>query len=99
MDKGNYNLVQGKKYTLNGEEKIQWIRVGKFLNKSDKPSIKLDVYPIPNPDGEIWLNIYPEDENEGRKSNDIANQQFLQNEEVKKEDEKKSDEDGDEIPF
>ena len=36
MDKGNYNLVQGKKYTLNGEEKIQWIRVGKFLNKSDK---------------------------------------------------------------
>lgn len=82
MDKGNYNLVQGKKYILNGEEKTQWIRVGKFLNK-DKPSIKLDVYPIPNEEGQVWLNIFPEDENE----------------KDKKENEKTAEQDGDEIPF
>ena len=38
MDKKTLNLVQGKKYFLNGVEKTQWIKIGKLFTKMDIPS-------------------------------------------------------------
>ena len=62
MDKKTYNLVQGKKYFLNGEEKTQWIKIGILLTKMDIPSsVKLDALPIADEKGEVWLRVFPED--------------------------------------
>jgi len=62
MDKKTYNLVQGKKYFLNGEEKTQWIKIGKLFTKMDIPSsVKLDALPLPDDKGEVWLKVFPED--------------------------------------
>ena len=48
MDKKTLNLVQGKKYFLNGVEKTQWIKIGKLFTKMDIPSsVKLDALPLP----------------------------------------------------
>ena len=65
MDKKTYNLVQGKKYFLNGEEKTQWIKIGILLTRMDIPSsVKLDALPLPDEKGEVWLKVFPEDRKE-----------------------------------
>ena len=65
MDKKTYNLVQGKKYFLNGEEKTQWIKIGILLTRMDIPSsVKLDALPLPDDKGEVWLKVFPEDRKE-----------------------------------
>ena len=65
MDKKTLNLVQGKKYLLNGVEKTQWIKIGKLFTKMDIPSsVKLDALPLPDEKGEVWLKVFPEDRKE-----------------------------------
>ena len=62
MDKQTLNLVQGKKYLLNGVEKTQWIKIGKLFTKMDIPTtVKLDALPLPDDKGEVWLKLFPED--------------------------------------
>ena len=39
-------VVVGRKYTVNGEEKTQWTNIGRIIEKDGKQSIKLDVIPI-----------------------------------------------------
>ena len=63
MDKETLDLVQAKNYTdKEGNEKTQWIKIGKLFTKMGVPSsMKLDCYPIPDDKGEVWLKIFPKD--------------------------------------
>jgi hypothetical protein len=63
MDKETLDLVQGKKYfDKEGNEKTQWIKIGKLFTKMGIPSsMKLDCYPIPDKEGEVWVKIFPKD--------------------------------------
>ena len=64
MDNKTLDVVQAKKYTnKNGEEKTQWLKIGKCFTKMDLVSgIKLDVMPLPDEKGEVWLKVFPKDE-------------------------------------
>tara|TARA_R110001632_G_scaffold173850_1_gene293287 strand:- start:2471 stop:2728 length:258 start_codon:yes stop_codon:yes gene_type:complete len=54
-----YDVVQGTKYFKDGEEKTRWQKIGVAFEKDGKiTSVKLEALPIPNKDGEIWLNIF-----------------------------------------
>ena len=54
-----YDVVQGTKYIKDGEEKTRWQKMGVAFEKEGKiTSVKLEALPIPNKDGEIWLNIF-----------------------------------------
>ena len=50
----NYNVVQAKK----SGDRTNWINVGMAFKREDKFSLKLNTYPIPNADGEVWLQLY-----------------------------------------
>ena len=63
MEKETLDVVQAKNSTdKEGNEKTQWIKVGKLFTKMGVPSsMKLDCYPIPDDKGEVWLKIFPKD--------------------------------------
>ena len=54
MNKIRYNLVQAK----NNDGKSHWIKIGIAQKTGDKFWVKMDVLPIPNEKGEVWLNLY-----------------------------------------
>ena len=56
MDK-KYDVVQSQgTYQRDGVEKTRWMQIGVLLEKADgKRSVKLNVLPIPNKEGDIWL--------------------------------------------
>ena len=58
MDK-RYNVVQAK--TSPNQDKTFWHKHGVAFEKDSKISIKLESLPIPNADGEIWLNLFEDD--------------------------------------
>lgn len=56
-----YNVVQAQQIPTG----TRWIQIGTLLEKEqNKMSIKMDVLPIANKDGEIWLQVYERKENE-----------------------------------
>ena len=59
MDK-TYLVMQSQgNFMHNGEEKTLWMSLGIMLEKADgKRSIKLNALPLPNKDGEIWLQCF-----------------------------------------
>jgi len=59
MDK-KYDVVQSQgTYQKDGEEKTRWMTLGVMLEKPDgKRSIKLNALPLPNKDGDIWLQVF-----------------------------------------
>lgn len=58
--KKRYNLVQAK--DIPGRDKPIWLRHGTaFQNEDGKMRIKLESLPIPNADGDIWLNLFEDD--------------------------------------
>jgi hypothetical protein len=61
-----YDVVQGTKYQKDGEEKTRWQKMGVAFEKEGKiTSVKLEALPIPNKDGEIWLNIFEQKPRDG----------------------------------
>ena len=55
-----YRVVQGKE--IPGRDKPLWLRLGTAFEKDGKPlSIKLDVLPLPNKDGDVWLRLFEDD--------------------------------------
>ncbi len=56
-----YNVTQAKE--IEGREKPIWIKHGRAFEKDGKIRIKLDSLPIPDQKGEIWLNLFEQDEN------------------------------------
>jgi hypothetical protein len=61
----NYKVVQAKK----SGDRTNWINVGMAYKREDKFSMKLDTYPIPNEQGEIWLQLYERTEDGLQKEN------------------------------
>ena len=61
-----FDVVQGTKYIKDGEEKTRWLKLGVAFEKDGKiTSVKLEALPIPNKDGEIWLNIFEQKPKDG----------------------------------
>ena len=56
----NYKVVQAKK----AGDRTNWINVGAAFKRENKFSMKLDTYPIPNENGEVWLQLYERMEND-----------------------------------
>jgi len=55
-----HDVSQGTKYLKDGEEKTRWQKLGVAFEKDGRiTSVKLEALPIPNKEGEIWLNIFP----------------------------------------
>lgn len=54
MDQIDYNLVQGK----NTGEKSRWHKIGEARKHATGFWLRMDVMPIPNEDGQIWLQLY-----------------------------------------
>tara|TARA_R110001592_G_scaffold78240_3_gene234898 strand:+ start:597 stop:842 length:246 start_codon:yes stop_codon:yes gene_type:complete len=56
-----YRVVQAKE--IPGREKPLWLRLGTAFEKEGRISgIKLDVLPLPDQKGEVWLRLFKEDE-------------------------------------
>lgn len=51
----DYKVVQAK---ATNEGKSIWLNVGAAFKRDEKFSLKLDVIPIPNEKGEVWLQLY-----------------------------------------
>lgn len=57
---GNVSIVTGT-YEKEGETKNRYLQIGTLFERVGKPGhvIKLDALPIPNADGQIWMNVWP----------------------------------------
>lgn len=54
-----FDVVQGSKYEKDGEEKTRWRNLGVAFEKEGKiSSLKLEALPLPDKNGEVWLNIF-----------------------------------------
>ena len=54
-----YNVVQAKK--IPNKDKTVWLRIGKAFENDEgkaKLRLKLDVLPLPNEEGEVWLTLF-----------------------------------------
>jgi hypothetical protein len=51
----DYKVVQPK---TTPEGKSIWLNVGAAFKRDERFSLKLDVIPIPNDKGEVWLQLY-----------------------------------------
>lgn len=62
---GNITAITGT-YKKDGEDKNRYLTIGTLFqrlddneNPTNKMVMKLDTYPLPNENGEVWVNIYP----------------------------------------
>lgn len=58
MQQIDYNLVQGK----NAGEKSRWHKIGEARKHDTGFWVRMDVMPIPNEEGQIWLQLYERNE-------------------------------------
>ena len=67
-------LVQAK--DVQGRDKPLWLNIGSVWFKDDGSikGIKLDVLPLPNGEGEIWLRAFDVDDDGQRSDEDQSNQ-------------------------
>lgn len=65
MEKIDYNVVQPK----SSNDITRWHKIGQAKKSDQNFWIRLDVLPIANKDGEIWLNLFERTENEIQKKN------------------------------
>ena len=55
----HFNVTQAKE--VEGRERPIWLKIGKAFEKDGRiHRIKLDVLPLPDSKGEVWLNIFEE---------------------------------------
>ena len=72
MQQIDYNLVQGK----NAGEKSRWHKIGEARKHDTGFWVRMDVMPIPNEEGQIWLQLY-------ERENDEISQKNVQKKEQK----------------
>ena len=60
MQQIDYNLVQGK----NAGEKSRWHKIGEARKHDTGFWVRMDVMPIPNEEGQIWLQLYERKDDE-----------------------------------
>jgi hypothetical protein len=60
------DLLYGKKYERNGEQKTEWIKCGLLFIKGDgKYSVKLQAIPMGVQPGDVFLTAQPQRERAG----------------------------------
>ena len=68
MSKKRFNVVQAKE--IPGRDKPVWLKCGVvFVDEGgsvDKARMKLELLPIPDNEGNIWLNFFEADNNQGQ---------------------------------
>ena len=70
----NYKVVQAKK----SGDRTNWIHVGMAFKRENKFSMKLETYPMPNENGEVWLQLYERSESdEVQKKNEQTKEQKI----------------------
>ena len=66
-----YDVVQRK--DIPNRDKPYWFKIGAVFEYDGKLSLKLDALPIPNKDGEVWLNLYePREGGQGSRNDDFS---------------------------
>lgn len=66
-----FDISQAKEVVKDGETKTHWINHGIGFQKEGKNiRIKLESLPIPDKDGEIWLNVFPQKPKDGNNGGD-----------------------------
>lgn len=71
-------LVQAK--DVQGRDKPFWLNIGSVFLKDDGSikGIKLDVLPLPNGEGEIWLRVFDiEDDRSGSSFSSLSTEEIL----------------------
>lgn len=66
MQQIEYNVVQGKQ----SGERSRWNKIGDARKHDTGFWLRMDVMPIPNSDGEIWLQLYERMDDEVSKKNE-----------------------------
>ena len=60
MSKKRFNVSQAKE--IPGRDKPIWLKHGvAFQSEDGKMRIKLESLPLPNAEGEVWLNLFEDD--------------------------------------
>jgi hypothetical protein len=60
MSKKRFNVSQAK--DIPGRDKPIWLKHGvAFQSEDGKVRIKLESLPLPNAEGEVWLNLFEDD--------------------------------------
>ena len=59
-----YRVVQGQK-RRNDPEKKDWVRLGIAFSDSNGMRVKLNALPLPDENGEIWLNLIEDEPKSG----------------------------------
>ena len=62
--KNMYRVVQGQK-RRNDPEKKDWVRLGIAFSDSNGMRVKLNALPLPDENGEIWLNLFEDEPKSG----------------------------------
>lgn len=71
MDNIEYNVVQPKQ----SNDITKWLKLGQARKSSKNFWIRLDVLPIANSNGEIWINLFERTHNEISQENVEAEKQ------------------------
>ena len=59
MDRMNLNQARN----IEGRDKPIWLRIGSVFMEAGKiKGIKLDVLPLPDEKGEVWLRVFEDDD-------------------------------------
>ena len=58
QDMGDVCTITGKYTDQQGQEKNRYMKVGAWFDNEGRISVKLDAYPIPGPDGNVWLSLF-----------------------------------------
>ena len=68
MLKYEANVATGK-YTKDGQEKTRWMKVGAVIERSSGTmAMKLDVIPLPNEKGQVWIELFEPRQSDAPKS-------------------------------
>jgi len=60
MPKKRFNVSQAK--DIPGRDKPIWLKHGvAFMDENGKIRLKLESLPLPNAEGEVWLNLFEDD--------------------------------------
>ena len=71
MEQIEYNLTQAK----GNKDFTRWHKVGEARKTGQNFWVRLDVMPIANSDGEIWLNLFERKEDEISQKNEQRQKQ------------------------
>lgn len=64
-----FRIVQAKE--IEGRDKPLWLRIGTAFEKEGRiSSLKLDVLPLPNQKGEVWLHMFKEEDKGSQNKSD-----------------------------